>query len=179
MGVSQDLSVGWRASNTALPATTIEALHCILMDPHQVDPRLPALDRWISNLRLYDKIPLALSLALLVTLPIALMNLATRSFLRSFAPSSRRAVIQDGSFLVPHLIHTTEVSIMACKNVGRSPETARAVATSRVIELVSEYAVTKVPKLVFDSLEEQIRRYYDLAAPVTLDPLEVYNCEAQ
>jgi hypothetical protein len=163
----------------------------------QVNPRLIALDRWISSLRWYDKLPLTLSLALVLALPIALMNLADRyAASQGSAPSSapkfytkfptkfrttfsRRAVIQDGSFLVPYLIHTTEVSVVACKNVGRSPETARAVALSRAVELANEYGVIRVPSLVIDSVQEQIRRYYDLAEPVTLDPLEVYSCEVQ
>jgi hypothetical protein len=134
-----------------------------------VDPRLKALDRWLSRLRWYDKLPLVLSVALLVVLPIEILNLVTQS------AASSAVGYGQGDFL-PEMLHTTEIYIVTCRNEGKPPEIARYVARDRAVKIANEYGVA-LPNLVADRIEAQVRKHYSHGP--AKDRSIFYRCSVQ
>ena len=104
---------------------------------NQTDPRLDALDRWLSNLRWYDKLPLVLSLAILIALLVQLVNVVAENEVASGQSSG--AVVRKGIGVLPDMLHTTDIYVVACRNAGGSTEIARAVANIRAVQIANEY----------------------------------------
>ena len=148
----------------------------------RVDHRLMAVDRWLSRLRWYDRFPLVVLLALLVVLPDEMMDIFTRNAVdskqgstQSSAQGSTRASTQD-RFLLPEMVRTTEIYVVACRNAGKPPDIARDVAKGHAVKVAKKYGVP-LPKLVTDRLEEQIRKHYRRAPGKNRSML--YSCVVQ
>lgn len=146
----------------------------------QVDPRLVALDHWISKLHWYDKLLLILPFAILVALPVELMNVAAQHSTVAQNAIAPGVVVRSGMGLLPDMVRTTEIYVVACRNAGEPQDVAKSVAIKRAVGIAYEYGTNSVPKLVTDRIEEQIQKHYRRPpATATGEVTSMYSCDVR